>query len=919
MDRGQGAGRNQNKGNVQSNSEARFGVGDVAGDLFFEGVEGGELLFVAQFIHEVDFDFLAVKVGIEIEEVSFDAKLWIGGIDGGAAADVDDGAVRVALALNAGEVNPIGRQDEAGDVEIGGGKSEFAAELITFYDGTRQRIGTSQHLAGGIEVAGADGFADAGAADGLAIEGNRRHSMHGEVEFFTKGFQEADIATPFVAEGEVASHAKALELAEVARKAADEGFAGLFAERAVKMNQQQRIGGKGADDAQFLGERIDQRGDAIGRDDGVGVAVESDHEGDGFVLDGVGDGLADDLLVPQVDAVEEADGETDLASVGLQLTRGADDFHGLGKTGLSGQFQKGNHTFFEFTGRQREDLLEFNGIGNVEFTGDDAPQGGEEGAATELLPEFMGEAPHIKALGAGHTETADGFVVIGEFEVVNMHEPGLTLDFNSLAGKFVERHALDLDGRDYGRHLHLVANECGGGGIQFRQGDGRHGEGGDQFARGIVAVSRLTELNGAFVNLVRGHEFFGEFCSTSQDDDEEAGGVGIKGAAMADFLEPELGANGVHDIVRSRAGRFVDQDGAIKGIKLVHNRQSPTNTGRELSGGVQGFFDGVYHPALDGKRRAGNARAGGRPMPTAAKFSGDFVHVHLVALGTEADAREVWFHLFEEAGDDDGFDGANMVDQALGVVGARAGAVKVRLLQPEPGDLVVMGEVEVIIDMLQKTRAGERIGLVNFVADPGEVGAAFDEFAGDVVGAGPGVGILEGAGVGGDGGEKAIRDGRGDGPIGGLQEAEDDFTAGRLAGGDPVDVAIAGVAGVMVDIDEELAAANRVADLAETFEAGAISGDDAIKLLTGAGFLNEMAGVEKGVFMRHGIFIPAGDLFAQGLQCEGQPELRTDAIAVGADVADHADGAAGVDALEDAVNDLRVQFHQGFQNVPIPQ
>src|SRR5260370_8754965 len=71
-------------------SEAGFGVGDVAGDLFFEGVEGGELFFVAQFIHQLDFDFLTVEVSLEIKEMRFDAKLWSGRSEGRAAPDFDD-------------------------------------------------------------------------------------------------------------------------------------------------------------------------------------------------------------------------------------------------------------------------------------------------------------------------------------------------------------------------------------------------------------------------------------------------------------------------------------------------------------------------------------------------------------------------------------------------------------------------------------------------------------------------------------------------------------------------------------------------------------------------------------------------------------------------------------------------------------
>ena len=59
--------------------------------------------------------------------------------------------------------------------------------------------------------------------------------MHREIHFLAKLFQQCHIAPSFVAESEITPDAKALDPAEVAREAADEFFAGLFAERFVEM------------------------------------------------------------------------------------------------------------------------------------------------------------------------------------------------------------------------------------------------------------------------------------------------------------------------------------------------------------------------------------------------------------------------------------------------------------------------------------------------------------------------------------------------------------------------------------------------------------------------------------------------------------------------------------------------------------
>ena len=76
----------------------------------------------------------------------------------------------------------------------------------------------------------------------------------------------------------------------------------------------------------------------------------------------------------------------------------------------------------------------------------------------------------------------------------------------------------------------------------------------------------------AFVDFVVGHQLLGELGAAAQHDDEQAGGVGIERAAVADFLDAELAADGVHDVVRGGAGGFVDQNGAVERRESVHGR-----------------------------------------------------------------------------------------------------------------------------------------------------------------------------------------------------------------------------------------------------------------------------------------------------------------------------------------------------------
>ena len=100
-----------------------------------------------------------------------------------------------------------------------------------------------------------------------------------------------------------------------------------------------------------------------------------------------------------------------------------------------------------------------------------------------------------------------------------------------------------------------------------------------------------------------------------------------------------------------------------------------------------------------------------------------------------------------------------------------------------------------------------------------------------------------------------------------------------------------------------------LADRAQALEAGAVGGDHAVEFQAALRLLEQAVGVEKLVFLRDGILVPADDLLAFVLQRQRQAELRADAIAVRPDVADDAKGLALADGVEDAVNDFRMTFH----------
>ena len=187
-----------------------------------------------------------------------------------------------------------------------------------------------------------------------------------------------------------------------------------------------------------------------------------------------------------------------------------------------------------------------------------------------------------------------------------------------------------------------------------------------------------------------------------------------------------------------------------------------------------------------------------------------------------------------------------------------------------------------------------------------------DEFAANMKGSGPGARILERTCVGGYGREQAIRDAWGDLPTRSFEQTINQFARGRIARRDPVQITVARVALVMVNIDERFSSGNERAGFAEALEAGAIRGNDTVEFQTVPRLLEIAIAIEKPVFLRHPVLVPARNLFALGPQRQGQAELRADAIAVGPDMAQDANGPAGADGFEDSVNDFRVALHHSI-------
>lgn len=295
-------------GGIAGSSEHAAGSDDVMPNLRFERIDRGKFLFRAKFFDKGKFYLLPVDVASEVEEMNFRAKLRFGMLQRRTIANVQDGFVGFSTHFGLDSIHRIRRNGQMPDIEIRGRVAQLAPQLVALNHYSGGRIRAAQHLAGSVEIAIADGVANAGAADGFSVQRNRCQSVHDEFEFLTKSFEQWDIARALISESEIAPHADAVNVSKVSHQTTDENVATLLTEGEVKADQENCVHAERAYGAKFLGQRIDQGGRALRRDDSARVAIECDGYSKSAMLPGVGDGSPDYLLMAQMNAIKDTDG-----------------------------------------------------------------------------------------------------------------------------------------------------------------------------------------------------------------------------------------------------------------------------------------------------------------------------------------------------------------------------------------------------------------------------------------------------------------------------------------------------------------------------------------------------------------------------------------------------------------------------------
>ena len=179
--------------------------------------------------------------------------------------------------------------------------------------------------------------------------------------------------------------------------------------------------------------------------------------------------------------------------------------------------------------------------------------------------------------------------------------------------------------------------------------------------------------------------------------------------------------------------------------------------------------------------------------------------------------------------------------------------------------------------------------LVQSAVEAADINPAFEQISYLAQDFGCGGAVLEGAGIGADGGVERISYRGGHFHAQGLDEFEDDAATGGGGALYDVDVAVAGVGAVVVDVDDAGMGSEALRRyVAQALPITGVHADEHLRQL-GPGLRQGANGIrpgQEGIAARHAVFIPQRDLFAHSSQSQPQCQRGADGIAIRPEVGD---------------------------------
>lgn len=312
------------------------GVGDVGGDLCLQLGQAGEFGFVAQFVQEVDAQALAVEIVGEVEKVGFQFLRGQAG-HGGILTEAGHAVAGAECAVGGDDEYAAEGVAVRGEVEVGGGAADGAAELGAVFHAAAEGIVVAEQAGGVAEAAFAEGLAHEGAAGAHVLHHYGGGALGGE---FGAAAEEAEVALAACAESEVVADEQVAGAQLFDEQVLDEVGGGYGGEVGVETQYPDGIEAAGvAQQAQFFAQGAEAEGffrTALPAEKFLRLGLEYDGHGSEAALVGFMAQAFEDVAVAEVDAVEIADGNGAAVRVRAEYGVAEADVHGGrgGKKGL---------------------------------------------------------------------------------------------------------------------------------------------------------------------------------------------------------------------------------------------------------------------------------------------------------------------------------------------------------------------------------------------------------------------------------------------------------------------------------------------------------------------------------------------------------------------------------------------------------
>src|ERR1700722_15541146 len=200
---------------------------------------------------------------------------------------------------------------------------------------------------------------------------------------------------------------------------------------------------------------------------------------------------------------------------------------------------------------------------------------------------------------------------------------------------------------------------------------------------------------------------------------------------------------------------------------------------------------------------------GGSWMAAAAEFAANLVHVHTVIFRSHAEANSTLRQLLKKYRDHDRVDGANIIDQAVDIIGVNSQWLLDFVRQRHAGVPVVCFYTGLRRKSPKEVDYPPRVAFLPLVAKGCGVDPDLQELRRNFEGASGDVSVPERTGIRGDSGVKSAGRRQGERQILCPEKFVHDLTGGWRPGVDINQIAISRIAGVMVDVDPLFRTPNR--------------------------------------------------------------------------------------------------------------